>query len=316
MRFAAVFLFASLALCALTPYDHFNNFVVSHRKKYASAEERKYRFQVFQDNLKEAERLNALHDGATYGITRFSDLTPEEFVHSFLLRRTGKSYGYSNSTMLKGDSLPTSFDWRDYGAVTPVKNQGGCGSCWAFSATQNAEGVWAAAGNTLQKLAVQQVIDCTDDENCHGCEGGFAHLGQRGINAVGGIELESDYPYEEAQSTCRFNKKRIAATFSDQVDITPGDDTLMEFLHAHGPASMGVYANVKWQLYTGGIVTQTRCNASRYNHDVLVVAWGVENGAEYWTIKNTWDTTWGEEGYIRLARGDGCVSNDCHSLVA
>jgi cathepsin F len=297
----------------LTPYQHFNNFVVAHRKQYASAEERKYRFQIFLDNLNEIDRLNALNNGATYGITRFADMTTEEFIHTFIHKPFMPKRGtYTNATKALGEDLPESFDWRDHGAVTPVKNQGGCGSCWAFSSAQNAEGVWAVAGNSLQQFSIQQMLDCT--KTCSGCDGGLPERAARKMIRDGGLELEADYPYEEVQGTCRFEKKRIAAVFSSDVDITPDDDSVMEYMYKYGPTTMLIYADAKWQLYTGGVLTQKTCD--NVNHAVLNVGWGVDNGQQYWIVKNSWDTTWGEEGYIRLARGDGCCSQYCTSLVA
>ena len=318
MHTFTVFLFVVAATCVLTPAQQFNNFVVKHKKQYASAEERANRFEVFKNNLKRIEQYNAAKDGATYGITKFADLTEEEFLHKFTTAPRGARHFGMHATAraaAHGASFPASFDWRDHGAVTPVKDQGQCGSCWAFSSIQNAEGVWAAAGNSLQKFAPQQLVDCVSKEkyNSDGCNGGFAVQGSSYIVDTGGIELEEDYPYEGEQKTCRFNSHRVAARFTTTTDIPNDDDTLAAYMYEHGPASIGVRASNKWQLYTGGILPNEVCYF--FNHDVLAVGWGEENGQKYWIVKNSWTSSWGENGYIRVTRGDNCISKDAHSIV-
>jgi len=316
MRTFALLFFISAAFCILTPEQQFKDFILSHKRQYASAEERSMRFEIFKDNLKEIKRLNDLHDGATYGITRFADMTVEEFFRKFTTRpRAARKFGVIESAVPNLESYPESFDWRDYGVVTPVKDQGPCGSCWAFSSAQNAEGVWAVAGNELSKFAPQQLVDCVtaDDYGCDGCNGGFAIQASKYIVDVGGIELEEDYPYTATEGTCKFNKNRIAASFAGTTDIHETDDSLAEFIYTHGPASVGVRADSRWQLYTGGILDNRNCYL--FNHDVLAVGWGVENGQKYWIIKNSWGVSWGEEGYIRVVRGDDCIAKDAHTIV-
>jgi len=317
MRTLSIFLFVSVAACVLSPAQQFNNFVVNHKRQYASAEERAMRFEIFKDNLKEIKRLNDLHDGATYGITRFADMTPEEFLFKFTNMPQTMPHSFPNEKTWRrvGASIPESYDCRDKGLVTPVKDQGNCGSCWAFSAAQNAEGMWAAAGNTLSKFSPQQLVDCATAAKygCQGCDGGYPDKAGQYIVDVGGIELEEDYPYEGVQGSCRFNKNRIAATFKGGVEtIEANDDALAEYLVTYGPTMVGVHADLKWQLYTGGIIT-SKCYL--FNHAVLAVGYGVENKQKFWIIKNSWGESWGEDGYIRITRGDNCLSKDAHSLI-
>ena len=317
MRAFAFLLFAVAVTCVLTPAQQFNNFVVKHKKQYASAEERASRFEIFKENLKRIEEYNAEKDGATYGITKFADLTAEEFVKKYLNAPSTTSHFKATETAARvGGAVPASFDWREHGAVTPVKDQGQCGSCWAFSAAQNAEGVWAVNGNDLVKLSPQQLVDCATEKagyGSQGCDGGFPERAVQYVADIGGIELESDYPYQGIQQTCKFNKNRVAAKVSGVTAIQPTDDALAEYMYANGPAMVEVYATQKWQLYTGGILKNQFCKL--VNHAVLGVAWGEENGQKYWTIKNTWGTSWGEHGYIRVARGDNCIAGHSFSAI-
>jgi len=317
MRTLSIFLFVSVAACVLSPAQQFNNFVVNHHRQYASAEERSMRFEIFKDNLKEIKRLNDLHDGATYGITRFADMTFEEFLFKYTNMPQSHPHSFPNEKKYQrvGGDIPESYDCREKGLVTPVKDQGQCGSCWAFSAAQNAEGMWAYKGNDLVQLSPQQLVDCATASKygCQGCDGGYPEKAGQYIVDVGGIELEEDYPYEGVQGACKFNKNRIAASFSGVMNIEANDEALAEYLVNYGPAMVGVHADFKWQLYTGGIIS-SKCYV--FNHAVLAVGYGVEKNKKYWIIKNSWGDSWGEDGYIRVERGDDCVSKDAHSLTA
>ena len=316
MRTLAIFLFVSVAACVLSPAQQFNNFIVKHKRQYASAEERSTRFEIFKDNLKEIKRLNDLHDGVTYGITQFADMTQEEFLFKYTNMPQMNSHFKADTTAAyKGVSIPESYDCRDHGLVTPVKDQGQCGSCWAFSAAQNAEGIWASEGNTLIKLSPQQLVDCATAAKygCQGCDGGYPDKAGQYIVDVGGIELEEDYPYQGVQGTCKFNKNRVAASFSAVETIKSTDEALAEYLVNYGPVMVGVHADARWQLYNGGIIS-SKCYL--FNHAVLAVGYGVENGKKYWIVKNSWAETWGEDGYIRITRGDNCLCKAAFSVVA
>jgi len=297
----------------LSPAQMFNNFVVKHRKAYASAAERSTRFEIFKENLKEIERLNNLHDGATYGVTPFADMTSEEFLFKYTNMPQMQPHfaGLKSASPLKA-SFPDSYDAREHNLVTPVKDQGSCGSCWAFSAAQNAEGIWAL-NHSLIKLSPQQLVDCSSSYGNQGCNGGFPDKAGQYIVDVGGIETEEDYPYKGVEGTCQFKKNRIAASFSGVTAISGGDDELAAYIYQNGPAMVEVRANARWQLYTGGIISN---QCFLFNHAVLAVGWGVEGSQKYWIIKNTWGDAWGEDGYIRVVRGDNCVSKAAYSMVA
>ncbi|CAN1255811.1 Cysteine protease RD19A [Linum perenne] len=226
------------------PEHHFNLFKQRFGKSYASQEEHDHRFTVFKANLRRAARNQRLDPSASHGVTRFSDLTPREFRKQFLgLRKLGLPNDANKAPILPTNNLPEDFDWREKGAVAPVKNQGSCGSCWSFSTTGALEGAHYLATGELVSLSEQQLVDC--DHECDpeekgacdaGCGGGLMNSAFEYTLKAGGLMREEDYPYTGTdRSTCKFDKSKIAAKVANFSVISIDEDQIAANLVQSGP---------------------------------------------------------------------------------
>eukprot|EP01059_Diplonema_ambulator_P033874 TRINITY_DN72_c1_g2_i1.p1 TRINITY_DN72_c1_g2~~TRINITY_DN72_c1_g2_i1.p1 ORF type:complete len:324 (+),score=127.23 TRINITY_DN72_c1_g2_i1:152-1123(+) len=281
----------------------FRTFKADFNKQYTTAAEEMRRFDIFTKNmLKAAQHEKEQTMGATFGINKFSDLSAEEFkaYHSLKVEeREGPAYVATDR------AIPTEIDWRTKGAVTHVKNQAQCGSCWAFSTTGGIEGQWFLAGNTLTSLAEQELVSC--DKNDDGCNGGLMDNAFKWLLQThsGQIVTEASYPYTSGDGisgVCHdVTNKAVGATIKSYKDIAHTEDAMADFVGVSGPLSIAVDAT-KWQTYTGGILTNC-CTLCTLDHGVLIVGYA----ADYWIIKNSWGASWGENGYIRVKRG----ANEC-----
>ncbi|GIX68069.1 procathepsin L [Caerostris extrusa] len=205
--------------------------------------------------------------------------------------------------------LPESVDWRKAGAVTPVKNQQQCGSCYAFAATGSLEGQQKIKKGKLVSLSEQNIVDCSGPEGNLGCEGGNMDFSYRYIAENGGIDTEKSYPYEAIDGTCRYKKNGLGATAKGYADIPPTEDHLKMAVALVGPISCGIDAgHDSFQLYQGGIYNEPNCSSENLDHAVTVIGYGSENGQDYWLCKNSWGTSWGENGFIKMSRNKG---NQC-----
>jgi len=286
--------------------DAFLGFMSEYNKVYSSVQEMNHRYKIFKQSLTTIDQLQAKSESATFGITKFSDLTPAEFKEKYMMKRRSPM-SISESEILKpkeGITAPTSFDWRDKGAVTPVKDQGQCGSCWAFSAVENIESVWILAGKSnasVLRLSEQQVVDCDTDDG--GCDGGDTPTAYKYVIRAGGIENESDYPYTAQDGQCQFKKALVAATIANWKYATTSKDetTLKNNLVSWGPLSICLDA-AYWQYYTGGVMTAWECAwINQLDHCVQLVGYDGEKSTPYWIVRNSWNTDWGVKGYIYLA---------------
>ncbi|PIA55929.1 hypothetical protein AQUCO_00700326v1 [Aquilegia coerulea] len=233
----------------LNAEHHFINFLQKYGKSYKDAEEHAYRFSVFKSNLKRAKRHQSLDPSAIHGVTQFSDLTPAEFKRNHLglnKRLRFPSLSDANTApILPTNDLPDDFDWRDHGAVTAVKNQGSCGSCWSFSTTGALEGANFLATGKLVSLSEQQLVDCdhmcdpADKRSCDaGCNGGLMTTAYEYALKAGGLEREEDYPYTGTdRGQCKFDKSKIAATVSNFSVVSLDEEQIAANLVKHGPLS-------------------------------------------------------------------------------
>ncbi|XP_017119747.1 putative cysteine proteinase CG12163 isoform X2 [Drosophila elegans] len=300
---------------SLDKVEHlFHKFQVRFGRRYVSTAERQMRLRIFRQNMKTIAELNANEMGsAKYGITEFADMTSSEYKERTGLwqRDEAKSTGGSAAVVpAYAGELPKEFDWRHKNAVTQVKNQGSCGSCWAFSVTGNIEGLYAVKYGELKEFSEQELLDCdTTDSACHG---GLMDNAYKAIKDIGGLEYEAEYPYKANKNQCHFNKTLSHVQVSGFVDLPKGNETAMqEWLLTNGPISIGINANAM-QFYRGGVSHpwKTLCSKKNLDHGVLVVGYGVSDYPNfhktlpYWIVKNSWGPRWGEQGYYRVYRGD------------
>ena len=186
--------------------------------------------------------------------------------------------------------------------MTPVKNQGQCGSCWAFSTIGTVEGAHAIATGNLVSLSEQNLMDC--DSNNNACNGGNPYIALQYILQNGGVDTEESYPYEMRKSYCRYSNNNLGASISGAKRINFGDEGDLERAVAMVPVSVAIDAShYSFQLYSGGVYDEPYCSSYSLDHGVLAVGYGSEAGKDYWIVKNSWGTVWGEAGYIKMSKG-------------
>jgi C1A family cysteine protease len=283
---------------------HFENFRSEHNKQYESAEVAQARFAVFKENLDYINKHNAGDHTFTLAVNKFADQTNEEWSAGMKMCRKSLPKSTNVSASLRV-SAPDAVDWTTKGAVTPVKNQGQCGSCWAFSTTGSTEGRYEIAKGQLISLSEQQLVDCGAAEGSHGCEGGLMDFGFQYIIDNGGLCTEQAYPYEARDDSCRAGSCTPAVKISSFQDVAQMNEDALKTAVADGPVSVAIEADQScFQFYSGGVMTDSGCG-TQLDHGVLVVGYGTDNGQDYWKVKNSWGASWGEAGYIRLGRGSG-----------
>ncbi|XP_072399502.1 cathepsin L-like proteinase [Diabrotica undecimpunctata] len=284
----------------VTDYQQWMSFKARHSKQYKITED-KLRFQIFQDNLREIEEHNARYTkgevGWFKGVTPFADWTKEEFQG--LLTRQAASRPKLNESLGvyiadPNVNLPSSVDWRNEGAVLPVREQGFCGSCWAFSTVGALEGQAAIHKQQKIPLSPQNLIDCSDNDGC----GGGDQVRAFQYVQTDGISSEADYPYiEDDDQMCQKNVKKSITSLSGYKHLNPNEEDLISAIATVGPISVSAISNM-WSLYAGGIYDNRDCG-TRLNHALVAVGYA----EEYILLKNSWGTDWGEDGYIKVARG-------------
>jgi len=309
MKIIVVLLLAFLAIASATSArQQWDLFKSKFARLYASQEEESYRFTVFKQNLQIAKQMNHLPgQTAQYGVTKFSDLTTSEFKALHLMNVTRDNLAGNMAGRVRSVELPSSFDWKSKGAVTPVKDQGQCGSCWDFSATETIESVCFLAGYGLQTLSEQQILDC--DTTDGGCNGGWPYNAYQYVISAGGIESESKYPYTAQDGSCQFNPSYIACKVTSWKYVTQSKDEnqMQNFLYTNSPMSVCVDAS-SWQFYNGGVITTSSGCGTDIDHCVQVTGWSVQSGVNAWTVRNSWGTDWGVSGFLYVQiGGDVCA---------
>lgn len=270
------------------------------------------RMQIYTENKKMIEEHNQRFaeglESFSVQINQFGDMTDEEFRELLLGLDTtpGELVGSTFLPPENADDIPESVDWRQRGAVTRVKNQGLCGSCWAFSATGALEAQTFRKTKRLISLSDQNLLDCTSYNGYgnSGCEGGLMNNAYRYILDNGGVDTEQSYPYEGSLEDCRFNNSTVGASMTSFVTLSPGDEEeLKQALATIGPVSAGMDASILgFRYYKSGIFYDEDCSNTRLNHAVLIVGYGSEDGEDYWLVKNSWGPKWGDHGYFRITR--------------
>jgi len=325
MKLALVVLILAVAVCTAvasveSDFQTFQTLMFKYNRIYDSPAELAKRFSIFQENAQRLATYRALHFAETgetgedvLDFTKFFDVSRTEFATQYLNRQP--SPGPINAAVFNGPigaAPPTTVDWRTKGAVTDVKDQGQCGSCWAFSATEGIESAWFLAGNKLTALSPQQIVSC--DTTDSGCDGGDLPTAYAYVKQAGGLESDAVYPYTSGtgdQGTCKFKKANVVAHISNFTYATPPcqdscnkqNETLLAInVAAVGPSSICVDAE-PWQFYSGGVFTGSGCGHaySDLDHCVQIVGYNAAGSAPYWIVRNSWNTDWGISGYIYLA---------------
>jgi len=292
--------------------EKFEEFKQKFQKKYDSPAEELKRFKIFVRNMEAASKMKVLDTSAKYGhMSPLADLSEQEFgkmntlpvTRETLIAHEMEAKKHVSKYQLQLKSLPDGFDWREKGAVTDVKNQAQCGSCWAFATVANIEGQNFLANGKLLSLSEQELVDC--DSNDNGCNGGLPSNAYKDlISEKMGLELESDYGYEASAGSCKAKDSLEKVFLSSWVPISQGEDDMAAAIMKYGPLAIGINAG-PMQLYMGGIADPFFCNPEALDHGVTLVAFGTEGSKTFWTIKNSWGPSWGESGYYRIVRGKG-----------
>ncbi|CAJ0951308.1 unnamed protein product, partial [Mesorhabditis belari] len=280
-------------------------------KSYEKAEDLR-RMRVFERKMKSINEHNEQHQRGNssfqIGFNQFSDLFPSEIA--MLTAMTIPPDGPPTWELpidVKDMKIPDHVDWRDHGMVTPVKSQGFCGSCWAFSAVGALEGQHAIKSGKLVTLSEQNLIDCSFLYGNRGCRGGYVGWAYNYITANGGIDTAESYPYKARVQPCHFNRSSIGAHVYGWVPLRMGDEQeLKKAVATIGPVAVGIHASQRsFAAYQKGVYFEERCKSNFFsiNHGVVVVGYGTDPvQGDYWLIKNSYGTRWGENGYMRMAR--------------
>jgi cathepsin L len=284
---------------------HFQSWMATHNKVYASMEEQSYRLSVFAKSADFVRNFDASR-GFTVGLNQYADLTSEEFVSIYNGMNVSKTYEATNFPV----TAPSSVDWRSKGAVTGVKNQGQCGSCWSFSTTGSVEGATFLSTGKLVSLSEQNLVDCSTAQGNDGCNGGLMDDAFKYIISNHGIDTEASYPYTATgPNACRFKSADVGATIASFTDVAGGSEAALATAVNKQPVSVAIDAgHTSFQMYSSGVYYEPACSASQLDHGVLAVGYGTDGSSDFWYVKNSWGTSWGMSGYIWMSRNR---NNNC-----
>ncbi|XP_039535922.1 cathepsin S-like [Pimephales promelas] len=324
-------LFAVCCSAALAQFNsnldqHWELWKKTHDKFYSTEFEDLGRRELWEKNLE----LITLHNlEASMGMHSYDlamnhmgDLTTEEILQTLATTRVPPDFKRQTATFVgsSGAPIPDSLDWREKGYVSSVKNQGACGSCWAFSSAGALEGHLMKTTGKLVDLSPQNLVDCSSRYGNMGCNGGYMDQAFQYVIDNGGIDSDSSYPYEAVQGQCRYNPSQRAANCTKYYSVHQGDEeALKEALASVGPISVAIDAtHPKFIFYHSGVYNDPSCT-QHINHAVLAVGYGALEGQDYWLLKNSWGTPFGDGGYIRMARNQnnmcGIASYACYPVM-
>ncbi|KAF4081741.1 hypothetical protein AMELA_G00164930 [Ameiurus melas] len=309
MRVLLLALLLAQICCGMNLDADWMSWKTEFNKNYTSVREEAYRRKVWEQKVLEVMRHNeeaaaGLHT-FTIGINHLSDMTAEEVsaklnglrVENFPPQDTNENF-----TVLRDFPLPPSVNWTEDGFVTPVQNQGECNSCWAFTAVGALEAQLKKKKGRLVPLSVQNLVDCSDTEGNYGCLGGLMTNAFNYIINHRGISKAADYPYVKKNETCHYTHK-YGHCSGFWVLPRYNEFELQKVVANIGPVAVGINADLdSFHQYKTGIYNNASCTKHPLNHAVLVVGYGKEEGQQYWLIKNSWGTDWGEGGYVRMER--------------
>jgi len=320
--------------------EEWTDFKARHNKKYSDAGEEKMRYKIYLENRHKIAKHNTRYHmkDVTYrlDLNKYADMLHTEFVRTLNGYNRTRDHGNSvyGGTFSRVEEpvtfigaanvqLPDKIDWRENGAVTPVKDQGHCGSCWSFSATGALEGQHFRKTGKLVSLSEQNLVDCSGSYGNNGCNGGLMDNAFQYIKDNGGVDTEKGYPYEAIDETCRFSKKTIGATDKGFVDIPSGDEeALLKAIATIGPVSVAIDASHEsFQFYSEGVYFEPQCDSQQLDHGVLLVGYGKDEASQqdYWLVKNSWGLSWGDKGFIKMARNKnnacGIATQSSYPLV-
>jgi len=296
----AIGAFASIPINAEEIKSLWSSWKMYHGKAYTAAEETA-RLAIFEENYKKIIKFNGANEDIKFALNKFADLTSTEFKSIY-------ASGYKKLNNRKApveedfdvEALPTSVDWRSKGAVTKVKDQGQCGSCWTFATTGALEGWYQINHNTLLSFSEQQIVDC--DKNDDGCDGGDP-VEALTYTSDNGVELEATYPYTAEDGSCRFKKAVAVKTNGGSKLVTAQSGVALKTALTVQPVSVAIEADEDvFQLYSSGVI-KSGCGTN-LDHAVLAVGYTTVGSDEAFIVKNSWGTSWGQEGYVYLSTSD------------
>lgn len=278
----------------------FNDWRITHNKIYNTPKELVFRLAIFYKNYLMVKSSNEINQSYKLGLNKFSDMTQKEFKAKYLGLQDMEGI---NRAKIYADIPETNEDevnWVSKGAVTPVKNQLQCGSCWAFSTTGALEGAYFLSKKTLDSFSEQQLVDCSGAYGNQGCNGGLMDNAFRYIQK-NGITTENVYPYIAEDSNCKYKSSQLVTKISSHKDVKEDEGALKDAV-AQQPISIAIYALTIMHYKSGIYNNYAECPSGLLDHGVLAAGYGTDKGQDYWLVKNSWGASWGENGYIRFAR--------------